>query len=328
MNVNLSTLLDVALSLVFVFFVFSLFVSGLVEFINGLVEKRAALFQAAMDKLLGTRQAEAFFRQGIVAIKEEKRRLFKRPISYLSGDSFSTALVALLVEASGESPQTTEATLRAVRTALGQEKFNQLRTIIEPILHKIDTFASFKHELEVWYAGYMEQVSGWFKQYTQRIVWTVSILVTLLLNVDTIRITKQLYADPRLRDSLVNQAIAASQQRAYADSAAFRKFLEKQNAPPGAFRPQTLADTVQRRSFYVQYLKESVQGLGIPMGWKTELPLGQQWTAWSLVGWALTAAALSFGAPFWFDLLVKIVNIRNTARRPEPPGKPKFLFHF
>jgi hypothetical protein len=34
-------------------------------------------------------------------------------------------------------------------------------------------------------------------------------------------------------------------------------------------------------------------------------------------GWIITAIALSMGAPFWFDLLSRIMNVRNTAKISE-----------
>jgi len=30
-----------------------------------------------------------------------------------------------------------------------------------------------------------------------------------------------------------------------------------------------------------------------------------------LLGWLITAAALTFGAPFWFDVLGKLARVRN-----------------
>jgi hypothetical protein len=45
-----------------------------------------------------------------------------------------------------------------------------------------------------------------------------------------------------------------------------------------------------------------------------------------LFGWLITAIALSMGAPFWFDLLGKIMNVRNAAKSldtPKQPGKAK-----
>ena len=35
-----------------------------------------------------------------------------------------------------------------------------------------------------------------------------------------------------------------------------------------------------------------------------------------LIGWLFTAFAISLGAPFWFDLLKKIIHLRGTGRRP------------
>jgi hypothetical protein len=39
-----------------------------------------------------------------------------------------------------------------------------------------------------------------------------------------------------------------------------------------------------------------------------------------LLGWILTAFALSFGAPFWFDMLNKIMVIRSTVKPREKSG--------
>lgn len=40
-----------------------------------------------------------------------------------------------------------------------------------------------------------------------------------------------------------------------------------------------------------------------------------------LPGWCVTALAVTLGAPFWFDILNKVVNIRNVGKKPEE--KPK-----
>jgi hypothetical protein len=36
-----------------------------------------------------------------------------------------------------------------------------------------------------------------------------------------------------------------------------------------------------------------------------------------LIGWLITAGALSLGASFWFDMLNKIMVIRNTVKPQE-----------
>jgi hypothetical protein len=43
-----------------------------------------------------------------------------------------------------------------------------------------------------------------------------------------------------------------------------------------------------------------------------------------LLGWLITAFAVSLGAPFWFDLLNKFVNVRASGKPPEEkPKEPK-----
>jgi hypothetical protein len=36
-----------------------------------------------------------------------------------------------------------------------------------------------------------------------------------------------------------------------------------------------------------------------------------------LIGWLMTVAAISLGAPFWFDTLSRFVNIRGSGKPPE-----------
>jgi hypothetical protein len=37
-----------------------------------------------------------------------------------------------------------------------------------------------------------------------------------------------------------------------------------------------------------------------------------------VAGWLVSAIAVAMGAPFWFDLLGKVVNVRNTGGKPTP----------
>lgn len=42
----------------------------------------------------------------------------------------------------------------------------------------------------------------------------------------------------------------------------------------------------------------------------------------SIIGFLLTAIAISLGAPFWFDLLSKIINLRNSGSKPDDQPSP------
>ncbi len=73
--------------------------------------------------------------------------------------------------------------------------------------------------------------------------------------------------------------------------------------------------------------------MNLPLGWALALndprhiPLER--SGWDFAGWLLfklfgllvSAFAVSLGAPFWFDLLSKFVNIRAAGAPPPKPAK-------
>jgi len=64
---------------------------------------------------------------------------------------------------------------------------------------------------------------------------------------------------------------------------------------------------------------------GVPLGWSPAvLPsmFSERWLNYLLipVGWLVTALACTLGAPFWFDMLGKLVRLRGSGGRPEGTG--------
>jgi hypothetical protein len=86
-------------------------------------------------------------------------------------------------------------------------------------------------------------------------------------------------------------------------------------------------------------LRTKINALGLPIGWKgctdtSTLGTPLIWCdreAWNwlgllpmLLGWLITGAAVSLGAPFWFDTLKRVISIRSAGKAPEErPLKPK-----
>jgi hypothetical protein len=71
-------------------------------------------------------------------------------------------------------------------------------------------------------------------------------------------------------------------------------------AVPGALDTQTLQ-----------------QLLALPIGWASFPPVLNSAFALQAAGWLVTAATTLFGAPFWFDLLQRAVQLRSTGTRPD-----------
>jgi hypothetical protein len=184
----------------------------------------------------------------------------------------------------------------------------------------------------------MERVSGWYKQKTQALVFALAVMFAVTLNVDTIQLIKRLSYDSALRQSIVAQAEKlAEQPPAYivvprpvapsqpAEGAASQPPAQQ----PAQTTPAVMADTGQAAA-QLQTQIAALSQTGIPLGWDGGgRPSNQNFWVWWLTkffGLLLTASAASLGAPFWFDILNKIVTIRSAGKAPEEqPKQPKEL---
>ena len=62
--------------------------------------------------------------------------------------------------------------------------------------------------------------------------------------------------------------------------------------------------------------------MALPIGWTRFPPVLNADFALQVVGWLITATTTLFGAPFWFDLMQRVVRMRATGAKPEevPPA--------
>jgi hypothetical protein len=52
----------------------------------------------------------------------------------------------------------------------------------------------------------------------------------------------------------------------------------------------------------------------LPIGWESFPPVLDERFLLSVAGWLLTASTALFGAPFWFDLMKRTVQVRGDAK--------------
>jgi hypothetical protein len=62
--------------------------------------------------------------------------------------------------------------------------------------------------------------------------------------------------------------------------------------------------------------------MALPIGWTRFPPVLDADFVLQVVGWLITATTTLFGAPFWFDLMQRVVRMRATGAKPEevPPA--------
>jgi hypothetical protein len=175
---------------------------------------------------------------------------------------------------------------------------------------------AFRKNIELWFHDAMNRVSGWYKRWTQHVLLVLATLVVLISNADTVMLAQRLSQDNALRASLVAAAPEAA----------------KAAPSPGISNSgssETLPLTEDAR---IQLVVEKARSLQLPIGWSLdpsdpgyfhppEISLQfASWVLYKLFGLLVTIFAVSLGAPFWFDMLSKVVNVRSAGT---PPGESK-----
>ncbi len=67
------------------------------------------------------------------------------------------------------------------------------------------------------------------------------------------------------------------------------------------------------------HLAREIWGAPLPFGWGHGVSLG------TVPGWCLTVVATSMGAPFWFDLLQSVADLRSSGEPPRKEGQGSAL---
>ncbi len=302
-------ILDVAIGLIFIFLLLSLVVTAANELIASWLKRRSATLWSGVVQLLGSEEdAGRVYSHPLVAgitqqgwFRKYRGRLpFKKRPSYIPSRVFALALIDTLAPApAGDSLDKVRAVLAARLKAGPDDRLaRSLSVLLEDARGEIE---GFRRNIEGWFDTSMERVSGWYKRRTQWILLATAAAVTVWSNADAIQIANVLWRDSVLRPALAAQA--------------------EQFAAQGA--GETAPDVGLRQSM------ARVQSLAIPLGWRDPSRPGdprepapgnlKEWGAAlgaHLLGWLLTTLAVSLGAPFWFDMLNKVVTIRAAGKSP------------
>jgi hypothetical protein len=214
---------------------------------------------------------------------------------------------------------------------IGKQTLRYIRSLWIDSQGDIDVF---RKSLEQWFDDTMERCSGWYKKYTQYILLILGLLIAIVFNVNTIEIIGKLEKDPALRDAIVQQADAFTkahpdiyQERvdglntnknfivAYnkQDSVALKNKLDSvARAKNDSLLNRGKVLTQRADSLLKEDIAKANGLLGTGIG-----SYSFKWSEWtkifsSISGWLITALALSLGAPFWFDLLNKLMKLRSS----------------
>jgi len=335
-----SEVLDVAVGLILVYLLLSLFATAVREALESVFKTRAVFLESGIRELLddraGIRLAKDFYEHPLIYSlyrgdydegvetqratnpdKARERVTGANLPTYIPSAAFASALVDIVVRGSAteehSARESSEVTIESLRSGVALlPSVHVRRALLIAIDDARGDLDRAKANVEGWFDASMQRVSGWYRRRTHYWLLLIGALSTLALNVNTITIAQHLARSKAAREVVVGRA-----EVLVADSAATAALARGDVPPP--------ADLASARASLTARL-EALESLNLPLGWD-HLPAVAgapvSWFMQQVVGLLLTILAITLGAPFWFDALNKVMTIKTTgaARARRAPAE-------
>ncbi|MBI4786253.1 MAG: hypothetical protein HY782_04310 [Chloroflexi bacterium] len=286
-----STMIDVAIGLVFIFFILSMIASHINEMIAGWMKWRAKDLQSGIRNMLSDPNlANNVLNHSLVTSMSKKGSL----PSYIPPNTFAMALFDAIAPA-GDNPTALETVRTHIVKDLPESSARQA------LLSVIDTangdMNKARASVETWFNDGMSRLSGYYKRKIQMVTLGVALVLTLVLGADTLAIGDALFKEPSLRAAVTGTGLTVAAATA---------------PTPATGTPSTEVAVIKQNV-------DQLSKLGLPLGWSA-LPEDASGWAKKVIGLLITTLAVSLGAPFWFDVLKNFSNLRSSG--PPPETKP------
>jgi hypothetical protein len=331
-------IVDLVIGMIFIYFLLSIISSSAVEMVltgwkiraKVLAKWLCTIFDTKVDKPDGTQIALGQAIMDHCAITALSKR-GKAP-SYIDAKNFTSALIEK-VTYDRNNPKSVATNMQQVIDALNNTTILSTelqRAFLGYAYEARDTYANisektiseveyFRYKLEHWFDSSMDRITGTLKtKYVRPITLGVAILTAVLLNADSVAIAKFLYSNPEARTKLAEQAYNAGKDTTYISRLNQVRMSNRDTATDATL--EQIKHDIRTSMDNMNEAKAALE-TAIPLGWnKRELQKEGIWSAslilTKLTGLLATILAIFMGAPFWFDLLNKIANIRGTGPKP------------
>jgi hypothetical protein len=305
---DLNVILQVAIGMIFVWIILAVITSQVQEWIASILAWRAHMLEDAIENML----ADPGLKDKLYdhpLIKGLYSNKGKRKPGGIPPDKFALVLFEEIMN-SGVTVEDVKSTfdklkkkVEALKDMQGNNELKKFAATVNTLLIGVEEKAGdaaqavteARKRVEGWFNDSMDRLGGAYRRRAQIAALVVGLSVAAALNVDTVAIVNTLWKDPFVRQALVVQAGQLQAPQAQPD---------EQPAPPPS------VDEILKNA-------EQLQLLSLPIGWTPEnIPSDANGWATKFVGILLSGMAGAQGAPFWFDLMRKLLS-----RNPPPEAK-------
>lgn len=265
--------------------------------LQGDISNRQLSFSAAMDGLIAQIGQFLDVTQTVLSEDEAYRPIIHQQLPFIQQSIAARPLeptIADVVQSTIEDNPSIPPQLKRNLISLAQGAQTQATELAGEIVQ-------FERSLANWFDRAMDRSSGVYKRNAKGIAFVLGFIIAIASNTDTLYVLTRLSQDSVLRSTIVG--------------AVDELMIEETTAN---------TDSAGDTTAHLQEVKDAVQvaldDLPLPLGWTPKIVEEQvaQASDWQfpilrrIIGWLVTGIALSMGASFWYNLIGKIIRVRNT----------------
>ena len=338
---NIPIILEVVIGLIFIYLLLSLLATAINEALSSITRLRGVFLKKALTIMLQDIKdnngeqgdfIDRFYSYPLIEQMGGKRK--KNLPSYVSKEVFSEIMLFLL-NGSKDQKMVFETVKAEIKNNL---KDGKVKSMLLDWLEKANgSLDNFRGSLEGWFDSVTERSKGWFKRSVQVRLFIIGLILVSVFNANTIHMVNVLSKDQDAREQmmvLANDFMERQEgqlmQIGVLDTAKINKTSAVGIVAFDTTKLMPLATTAQEKAEIrrlanintqiKQIMEEDLlaQGNTMGIGWsefkRFKEDIGS--SLWAIVltvlGFVLTAFAITLGAPFWFDLLNKVMSIRGS----------------
>jgi len=291
---DLTTIIQVAIGMMFVWIVLAVITSQVQDWIANLLAWRASMLEDTIKTMLGDESLKNKIYDHPL-IKGLYTHEGKRKPGGIPQDKFALVLFEEVMSSDlnvGEVKDTFDKlkkNVTAIKNGDGNPELKAFARSLDTLLigvedqtqDAISSINDARERVEGWFNNSMERLGGAYRRRMQVIAIAIGLAVAAALNADTAAIATSLWQSPELRQAVVTQA---SQ-------------LEESDITPQTDQQATSIEDIMKTA-------EQLNALSLPIGWsKDSLPTDTGGWISKIFGIVLSGMAAAQGAPYWFDLM-------------------------
>jgi hypothetical protein len=312
---GLGGILDVAIGMSAAYLLLSLVCSGMNELVAWAFGLRAKTLEHGIELLLHDPElkdlaAEVYAHPLVKGLSSEGKP------AYLPSRTFALALLDTLSRHAAEragTPRRHIDTLWGIKAVLSDlPKDSAVRHQLELLRDEtVKDVVAYRRRVEEWFDESMRPISGVYKRRAQMISLVVGVALAVATGVDS-----GLLLDGLMRDDALRQATAATAVEYVKIATAKQRAAQRAAARHEPARDDAGRDDATQA---VARIKDIKLPVGLPYLYEHSKSSTHKDVYWilRLLGIVFTGLVVALGAPFWFDLLSKLINLRIAGDPPQ-----------